>query len=133
MSDGDAALAEFIARVRRLGTLGADAAKIAAPYVLEAARETAAAGTTPSGEAWAPKKDGGRALVNAADALSVEAVGSVVVLTLTGPEVIHNRGTTKYPKRQILPAGGAGIPANIGKALARAAKEAFDRTMGGGT
>jgi hypothetical protein len=131
--DGDAALAAFIDRVRGLRTLGADAAKLAAPYVLEAARETAAAGTTPSGEAWAPKKSGGRALVNAADALSVENVGSVVVLKLTGPEVVHNYGNKRVPQRRILPAGGAGIPPNIAKALERAAKEAFDRTMGGGT
>lgn len=130
--DGDAALSAFIDRVRRLGKLPAEAAKLAAPLVLEEAKKTAAAGTTPDGQPWAPKKDGGRALVHAADALSVETLGSVVVLTLTGPEAIHNRGTNKYPKRQILPAGGAGIPANVVRALRRAAGEAFARVTGGG-
>jgi hypothetical protein len=129
--DGDAALAAFIDRVRALGKLPETAAKVAAPLVLEAAKETAAAGTDPDGTAWAPRKDGGRALVNAAEALSVETVGTVVVLRLTGPEVIHNYGNTRVPRRRILPDGGAGIPANITKALIKGAQQAFARTTGG--
>lgn len=130
--DGDAALAAFIDRVRRLGKLPAEAAKLAAPLVLEEAKRTAAAGTTPDGEAWAPlKKGGGRALENAADALSVSTVGTVVVLTLTGPEVVHNYGNKRVPQRRILPAGGAGIPKNIITALQKGAQQAFTRTTGG--
>lgn len=128
----DDALAAFIERVRKLGTLGEDAAKLAAPLVEKAMKRTAAAGTTPDGEAWAPRKDGGRALVNAADALSAEAVGSVVVGKLDGVEVVHNRGTKRMPRRQILPSLGAGIPRNIADALTEASAEAFKRAMGGG-
>ena len=42
------------------------------------AHETAAAGTTPTGEAWAPRKaDGARALANATAGVSAVAVGAV--------------------------------------------------------
>lgn len=131
MAGGDEALAAFIDRVRKLGTLGADAAKIAAPLVEKAMKRTAAAGTTPDGQAWQPRKDGGRPLVNAADALSAEAVGPVVVGKLEGVEVLHNRGTKRMPQRQILPDLGAGIPKVIGDALTEASQKAFGRTMGG--
>lgn len=130
---GDEALVAFITRLRKLGTLGADAAKLAAPLVEKAARATAEAGTAPDGTPWTPKKDGGRPLVNAAKALSAKAIGTTVVLTLTGVEVLHNFGSKRNPKRQILPDGGAGIPPNIAKALHEGASHAFARAMGGQT
>lgn len=131
-ADGDAALQAFIARVRALGTLPAQAAAIAAPLVEEEARATADAGTAPDGKAWAEKKGGGRALANAAGALTARAVGVAVVLTLKGAFVLHNLGKGHAPKRQILPDGGAGLPANIARALRRASEIAFTRVMGGG-
>ena len=130
--DGDGALSALIARFRSLGRLPADAAKLAAPLVEEAVKATAAAGTTPDGKAWAPRKDGGRPLVHAADALSAKAVGSTIVVTLTGPEVFHNAGNGHVEKRQILPDGGAGLPKNVAAALTKASKLAFDDAMKGG-
>ncbi|NUP05524.1 MAG: hypothetical protein HOW73_05640 [Polyangiaceae bacterium] len=74
-----------------------------ADVVLEDVKRTAAAGTSPTGVAWPEKKDGGRALANAADHLSTVVSGSTVHLVLTGPDAIHNYGTGKDPKRQVLP------------------------------
>ncbi|HEX8795457.1 MAG TPA: hypothetical protein VF765_31120 [Polyangiaceae bacterium] len=132
MSGADAALSAFIQRVRGLRTLAADAAKLAAPLVEAAAKKTAAAGVTPDGIPWAPKKGGGRALVHAANALSARALGPAVVLTLKGVEVLQNFGTTRLPARQILPEGGAGVPKAFADALAKASETAFARAMGGG-
>lgn len=93
----------------------------AAPAVAKAVeaelRATAAAGTTPDGAAWAPKKDGGRALANAAAAISVRAVGTVILARLRFPESIHHKGTKRLPKRQILPEGE--LPANVAEAIKR--------------
>lgn len=132
--NGDAALNAMIATVRKLGQLAPDAAAQATPLVEAAAKKTAAAGTTPDGTPWVPTKtkSGGRALVNAAAALSAAAVGSAVVLTLKGVEVIHNFGNKKDPKRQILPDGGAGIPKPIAEAVTEGARRAFARATGGG-
>jgi hypothetical protein len=131
--DADSQLAEFIGRVRKLGGLATDAAKLAAPLVEKAVKATADAGTTPDGAAWAPRKrDGGRALVNAAKALSAKAVGASVVVTLKGVEVIHNFARGRIPARQILPDGGAGIPKNVAAAVDEASALAFTRIMRGG-
>lgn len=89
----------MIESVRRLADLPEAAAKLAAPVVLKVAQDFAKAGTTPYGEAWPAKKDGGRALANADKALSCDAVGSIVRLNLKGVEVIHNYGTKLGAKR----------------------------------
>lgn len=114
----------MIASLEKLAKLGEDAAKHAAPFVDEAVKATAKAGTTPDGDAWKPKKDGGRALVHAADALSTKARGDLVTVTLRSPETFHN--FSKKHKRQILPDAGAEMPRNVVKALKKAADKAFD-------
>lgn len=127
----NAALDDMIARVRGLEELPAQAAKLGAPLVEAAIKATAVAGTTPDGAPWPAKKDGGRPLVNAAAAIASKAVGSTIVTTLTGPEVIHNFGTERLPKRQILPDGGAGIPPKVAASVEHATTKAFDAIMGG--
>ena len=113
------------------GLAPADVARAAVPFVDAAVKATAAAGTTPDGKPWAPTKGGGRALENAASALSTSSSGSVVTVTLSGPEVFHNAGG-RVPKRQILPDGGAGVPKNVAEALTKAAAQGFTRATGGG-
>lgn len=107
--------------------LGPEAAKRAVKHIDRAVKATAAAGKTPDGQPWAAKKDGGRALVHAADALSTTSRGSIVTVTLKSPEVFHN--FSKSHKRQILPDAGAEMPANIEEALKAAADEAFDEAI----
>lgn len=64
---------------------------------------TIAAGTTPSGEAWAQKEDGGKALRNAQKAVKVRAAGSSVIVELTGVEVFHHYGAGGKPVRGVIP------------------------------
>lgn len=132
--EGNAALDRYLAKLGKLRSFRADMAKIAAPLVEAAARATAAAGTTPDGKAWEPKKGGGRALPNAAAAITARAVGSAILVILRGPYVLHHIGKGHAPKRQIIPAGGASssLPPGIARALHTASAQAFRRAMGGG-
>ena len=127
----NAALDDMVARLRRLAELPAEAAKLGAPLVEAALKASARAGTAPDGTPWQAKKDGGRPLVNAAAAIASTAVGTTIATNLTGPEVIHNFGTERLPKRQILPDGGAGLPAKVAAAVEQAATKAFDAILGG--
>jgi hypothetical protein len=129
--DGDAVLAAHIAKLRRYGAVGPRAAALGAPRVLQAIQRTAKAGTTPEGVPWPPRKDGGRPLEHAAEHLSVRVDGSTIVLTLTGPDVIHNFGDNRNPKRQILPDAGAELPSVVLEAMRKAAIDAFNETMRG--
>ena len=121
----------MIGALRKLGAAPAAIAKRAAPLVDAAVKKTAAAGTTPDGQPWQPKKDGGRPLVNAANALSTKAVGTTVVVTLEGPEVVHDKGTKRLPQRKILPDGGAGLPTNVADAMREACEKVRADIMGG--
>jgi len=122
-------LDEMIASLRKLGKSSKDVAKEAAPLVQQALRATAAAGTDPEGRAWKPKKDGGRPLVNAANAITTTANGTLVTTTLSGVENFHQH--SKSHERRIIPDGGAGIPQNVADALDEAATRVFARAMGG--
>ena len=83
----------------------AEAAPAAAEAMGNVIRKSIAAGTTPEGEPWAPrKKDGGRALVNAAAKLNIGAVGTKLIARITFPDSLHNRGIPpNTPQRRILP------------------------------
>ncbi len=131
MADGYADLDEMIARMRGLRTIAVDAAKLAAPSVLRAAQSTAKSGTDPYGKAWPQKKSGGRALVNAANAITVETAGPTLSVVLSGVEVFHNSGVDDgAPKRQIIPDRGQPIPSGIAAAIVDGAREAFNRATG---
>ena len=127
---GNDQLRAMIDRVQALGGLAADVAREAAPLVQEAARSTVRAGPTPDGKPWAAKKDGGKPLANAANAVTAAADGAVVTIKLSGPEVFHNAGVGKTtPKRKIIPESGDPIPASVAEALATAAQRAFDKAV----
>jgi hypothetical protein len=127
---GLAALDAMIERMKALGAsnVGARVAAKAAPLIDAAIKKTVRAGQTPSGQAWQPKKDGGKPLVNAASHIETSAHGNIVASTLTGPDVFHNKGIGHSPHRQILPSSGT-IPPQIAKALEQAAKEVFAEIM----
>jgi hypothetical protein len=122
---------DLIATLERLSgrDFAPDAAKRAVKHVDAAVKATARAGTTPDGEPWIPKKDGSRAMVNAADALSTSSQGSIVTVMLKPPEVFHN--FSKSHKRQVLPDAGADeMPRGVVEALKNAADEAFLEATG---
>ncbi len=119
-------LTAFVAKLRGLKVLAPQAAKEAAPLIEEAIKKTAAAGTTIDGDPWPAKRDGARALPNAAGSISAVANGAAVIVTLAGNYVFHN--SAKGPdRRRILPDSGAGIPPAIAAVLQRATEQAFKR------
>lgn len=115
MATGDfAALDRMIASARALAILHKDGLPAAAREVERQLKMTASAGQSPAGVTWVTKKDGGRALVNAAAAISTIAIGTSIVIILTGKEVFHHFGAG-VPLRQVIPVGS--IPAKLGNAI----------------
>lgn len=118
------------AKIRDLRTLNTDVAEEAAPAVLSAARATASAGTTPTGEAWAPLKKGtGKPLKNAAASISSEPIGAIIEIQVAAPEFFHTTGRGS-PKRTIIPDVGDDIPPGMSKAIATVAAKVFARKVG---
>lgn len=92
-------------------------------------RSTIAAGTTPDGTPWPPRKsDGGRALVHVADNLAVEAVRDGVLVRLYGKDVLHHRGHSRgHVERQVIYVGDmpARVVAKLDEAATRIVNEAL--------
>jgi hypothetical protein len=128
MSDGMASLDAMIAGLRKLPAIAEQAAAEAAPLVQAAVRATAAAGTDPYGRAWPAKKDGSRAMPDAASAVTATAHGSVVQLKVTGGYAVQNR-LSGDARRQVLPDAGR-LPPAILAALQEGAGRAFRKSMG---
>lgn len=131
-------LDDIIARLRAVDELGAAIAVEARPEVERAIRATAAAGTTPSGEAWKPTEEGNAPLKNAASAISVEISGATkatLAIVLRGHHRFHHFGSKRgggLPKRQIIPMSADELPPAAKRAIADAAERVVARTMGGG-
>lgn len=128
MSSGEATVQRWARQLRTMPG-GEDLAKRMAPIMDADVKRTANAGTTPEGKAWKPRVDGSRALEGAADAIRTIASGPKVIMTVSGPEAIHNWGTSKDPKRQILPTA---LPSTLAGKLARAALAAVRKHLFGG-
>jgi hypothetical protein len=129
MSDGHAALGDMMRRMAELDGMAELTAAEAAPLVEAAIRRTAAAGTTPDGEPWAPKKKGGgRPMVNAAAHVTAKAIGNVVNIVLKGVDVFHQ--FDKRTPRHAIPEAGGGVPAVVRAAMHEGARRAFGKIMG---
>jgi hypothetical protein len=122
----------WIDGLRRFGREGLSlGARYAAPLVEAEVKKTAAAGTSPDGEAWAPrKKDGARPMVNAAAHVSAKAFGPTIRVFLKGADVFHHYATRGEPRRQVIPEGAA-LPAGIARAIATGCARAFRELVGG--
>lgn len=114
--------------VRRLRTLPKQLVLEAAPAAARAfdgvLHEQIAAGQAPDGTAWKPTAEGERPLKNAGDALTVRAIGTVLLARLEGPEARHHKGTARgrvvrriLPSRAELGAAFKAIKPVIGKAF----------------
>lgn len=103
-----------------------DVAQYVAPAAAEVQaqlRATASAGQTPDGKAWAATKDGRRAMVNAAQAITARAAGRDIVIELNGPEVFHHYGVRGAEPRQIIPTDRPGE--KLGQAIRRGVAKPF--------
>lgn len=128
--DGSIALDAQIAKLRRLATFVGGSAPVVALAVKREIGAQIAAGRGPDGKAWKPTKAGTPALRGAAGALTVKAIGSVVVATLTGVEARHHFGAVKGKvKREILPTGK--IPDPVTRAITRVLTGEFNAIMAG--
>ena len=129
-------LDELVERLRGIDRAGVEIAEAAKVEILEIARETAAAGTTPDGASWAPRKaDGGRALEKAASAISAVVSGTtraILTLVLSGPYVFHH-GAKGKRQRRILFDPAQGVPDRMRAAIERAAAKVIARRVGGGS
>jgi hypothetical protein len=126
----DAALQSIIGRIRAAAAIGRSATTEIAREVNAELKESAAAGTTPDGTPWAPRKDGGRAMANAADAVAAAAVGEgEVLVVLRGAEVFHHFGVRGAEPRSVIPTGG-NLPATLGEAVRRGAATVWKREVG---
>jgi len=130
----DQGFAELDRMIECLRTLGPALTTEAAPAVAKAVERELDAQISravgPDGRPWKATQDGRTPLRNAAKALSVRAIGDVVVATLEGAEARHHLGAVKGGvKRQILPTGK--IPDPVTRAIKTVLTTAFQRKTGG--
>lgn len=129
MADGRAALRAQIARLRKLSGLTKDVAPKVARAVERELRAQIAAGKGPDGKPWKRRQDGGQPLRNAAAALSVRAVGDVIVVRLDGVEARHHLGAVRGGvRRQIIPTGS--MPDALTRAIEEVVTREFRSIMG---
>lgn len=127
---GYAEIDRMVAKCKAIGEIASTTAKVAAPLVAAAVKETVATGADPTDEkAWKAKKDGGRPLENASNAITFRVLDTVIQLILTGKEVFHHYGARggALPKRRILPDAGAGIPPKLAALLRKSASKEFSK------
>lgn len=129
-----AELDDMIATLQRLDGEDVERAVAAraAPLLDAAVKRTTRAGQDPDGKPWPERKAGGQALEHAADHITTRAAGSLVRMTLTGPDVFHHFGATRGGvRRQVIPDAGAGIPDVAVRIITQAARDELAARVGG--
>ncbi len=131
------ALDDRIARLRVVANLPDEAMPDVANAIAKDIDRQIAAGETPDGKPWAPRKDGAPALRNIGKHLSVGVVGRTVIVRIRSKHVVlhhfgfnRGRGSVKDKQRQILPIGK--IPPSMARAIREAIGERFGAIMSGG-
>jgi len=128
LADGFAALDRQIRRIRELGQLAEESAPAVAAAVKKEVTAQIARGVGPDGKPWKPTKSGEKPLQNAGKALTVRAVGPVVVLRLTGYHARHHLGAVKGGvRRPILPTRR--IPDPVTRAIKTVVTRQFRKVM----
>ena len=132
MPDGTAKLNEQIVRLRSLPGLIPRIAPAVARVVERKLNENISKGIGPDGAPWPLRKaDGGLALQSAGKALSVNAVGNVIVCRLTGIFAKHNYGAVRGKvKRRIIPK--TRVPGPMADAIREVLAGEFRATMKSG-
>lgn len=120
----------MIDNLRKLPNLYQDAQPELVSIVRAQLTATTSAGEAPDGTAWAPlKKTGGKALANAAAALTVHAVGTAIVAVVSGINALQHYGTGRIPARPQLPKGS--LPDTLAAAFKAGLVKRFQQTMSG--
>ena len=119
----------MVRRIRAVPKLAQEAAPEVAEIVRAHLEQGIAAGRAPDGSSWQLTKHGRKALAGAAKALAVRAVGSMVLVVLSGHEVFHHYGTKRVPKREILPSGS--LPDDLSSAIKQGLVRRFRERTGG--
>ena len=125
---------DIIADFRKLETLDAEIATQAAPRLEAIVKKTAAAGMTPDGQPWKPrKKDGGRPLEHAEERIRSEVNGSTIVLVVGGPEYWHQKAKpgASLPQRKVIPSAGDPLPDSLRTELDAVTSETIAKVMRG--
>lgn len=124
-------LEALILRVRDLPEFVNQCAPEAAHQVHKQLNTTIAAGADPWGAAWKPKKKGhGQPLANAAAAVFVGAIGTKILIRLTGIERRHHRGWIKGAvKRVVIPTPDRDLPVPVTDAIFKVITDSFTAYM----
>ena len=129
MSSGHEVLREMKQRLRELGDIAEDVAPEVAVAVQDELTKQIERGVGPDGRPWKLTRDGRKPLRNAAKALTVRVIGSVILTQLTGPEARHHLGAVRGKvRRAILPTRR--IPDPMVRAIRRVIEQRFEHTMG---
>jgi len=110
-------LAQWINQLRAANGITKDAAQALVPVVRAEIAKAIQEGRSVDGEKWPLTAKGTVALRNAMQHITVRAIENVIVVTLTGHHVFHHFGTSRDPRRPILPTKG--LPQKLGQAIAR--------------
>jgi hypothetical protein len=130
VADGLAAIDSILERLRKLPGIARRAAPNVARVVERELRSQIAAGSAPDGTPWQETQDGRQPLRNAGSALSVRAVGTVVLAKIEGVYARHHRGWVRGGvRRPILPSAKA--PEPIVRAVREVVADEFRETMRG--
>lgn len=131
MANGLAQLDAHIARVESFPRVLKRAAPEVAEVVEAELLRQIAAGTTPDGQAWQAREDGGKPLATAGKSLAVVAIGTRVFARLRGHIARHHRGIARGSiQRQILP--GSQLPTKMAQAVRKVLLDHAAAHMGGG-
>jgi hypothetical protein len=127
--EGMIALDAMLAKLGKLAQSGVEgAARACTPHVQAEAKRTAAAGTDPYGEPWHARKDGQRAIPEAASAVTCVARGNIIQIRVVRGAAIQNFLSEKN-RRQVIPRSDRPLPEGIVGALNRGLREFFAEAM----
>jgi hypothetical protein len=128
MADALLALERQIRKLRALGGTPKAVAPLLAEELRPIVDRQISAGLDPYGSAWQLTKEGGRALKNAGQYLTLGAVGAAVVATIVGPPAMHHLGKAAGRiTRRIIPVRK--LPSSWAKAAKAAGVKHFRQTV----
>lgn len=130
MADGYTVMQSLIGKLRELGQSAEEIASDIVPELRSELEGYISAARAPDGTPWKPTQAGTPPLKGAAKALGVAAVGTKVIVVLSGIEARHHYGTVRGGiARPILP--GSELPEEIVDLVTRVAQNRFQIIMGG--